>query len=405
MSLDLGPAVYSVSEISQLIQDLLASEPGLSALTVRGEISGWTRASSGHCYFALKDGTAVLQSVMFKPDAMRLRFVPQNGDMVRATGRIAYYQQRGQLQLYVTAMEPEGAGALHAAYERLRAQLAAEGLFDEARKQPLPRFPRRVAVITSPTGAAVQDMTRILRSRWPAVRVLIIPALVQGEQAAPSLVAGLQAAAAVGGVDLVLLGRGGGSLEDLWAFNEEAVVRAVAACPLPVVSAVGHETDVVLTDWAADVRAATPTHAAQLAVPVAADCAAAVEAPGARARQALAHRGTTARQRLSAILDRPAWRRPQALLDAPRQTIDELAVRLERAVAGRLIEARGRVEAQAQLLAALGPEAVLGRGYALLTRADDGRVVQCPTDLPAGAEGTVRLAHGRITVVSAGEKL
>ncbi|NWG75287.1 MAG: exodeoxyribonuclease VII large subunit, partial [Rubrivivax sp.] len=237
------PQPLTVSQVNARIAGWLRADDLLADCSVRGELSNWRRYSSGHCYFTLKDAGGELRGVMFRREAESLRFEPSDGLAVVADGRIDVYEKRGEYQLYARAMRPDGLGTLFEAFERLKAKLAGEGLFDPARKQPLPRFPRRVAVITSPSGAAVRDLCRILSQRWPAVRILLEPAVVQGAEAAGSLVTALERVQRAGGVDLVIIGRGGGSLEDLWAFNEEPVVRAVAACTIPIISAVGHETD------------------------------------------------------------------------------------------------------------------------------------------------------------------
>ena len=260
--------VLSVSQITGYLKSLLEGDPHLNPVFISGEISNFTdHYRSGHLYFSLKDEKAVLKAVMFSSSARRLRFRPSDGMKVLCRGRISLYEASGQYQLYVDDMQPDGLGALNLAYEQLKARLEKEGLFDAARKRPIPRYPRRVGVITSPTGAAVRDICQILGRRWPMAEIVFCPVLVQGEGAAPQLVEALARMNRIDGVDTIIIGRGGGSLEDLWAFNEESVARAVADSKIPVISAVGHETDFTICDFVADLRAPTPSAAAELAVP------------------------------------------------------------------------------------------------------------------------------------------
>ncbi|HHV93347.1 MAG TPA: exodeoxyribonuclease VII large subunit, partial [Firmicutes bacterium] len=271
-----GPPVYSVAEITRLLKRHIEDEPLFQYVTVCGEMSNFKHHTSGHMYFVLKDSESCLRCVMFRSYAGRLRFRPQDGLEVYATGAIGIYETGGVYQLYVQYLEPRGVGDLHLAFQQLKEKLQAEGLFDEARKRPIPFLPRRIGVVTSPTGAAVRDIITILHRRMPGVEILVAPALVQGKGAAASIVAALEALVQWGDVDVIIVGRGGGSMEDLWPFNEEVVARAVAACPVPVISAVGHETDFTICDFAADLRAPTPSGAAELAVPVAAELLAAL---------------------------------------------------------------------------------------------------------------------------------
>ncbi len=398
------PTAWTVAALTARIAAVLRADPELADCTVRGEISNWRRyGGSGHCYFTLKDAEAELRCVMFRREAETLRFEPSDGMAVQADGRVDVYEKRGEVQLYVRAMRHDGLGALYEAFERLKAKLAAEGLFDEARKRPLPRYPRRVAVITSPSGAAVRDMCRILHQRWPSVRVLLVPAVVQGAEAAASLVSALERVNRVGGVEVILFGRGGGSIEDLWAFCEEPVARAVAASAIPVISAVGHETDFTISDFVADVRAATPTHAAQMAVPDAAEEARKLTAQSRRLGAALSGRLAMLRQQSAAAAARLHLARPERQLALRQQATDDAGQRLDRALTGRLREARHRLDGLAGRLAALDPGSVLQRGYAILFRESDGAVVRSPAMLPAGAGGRVRTAGGELLVTARGE--
>ena len=388
----------TVTELTQHVARLLRNDDLLSGCTVRGELSNYRTYASGHHYFTLKDAGAELSCVMFRGDAQRLRFEPGDGQRVRAAGRVDVYEKRGQYQMYVSSLQHDGLGALYEAYELLRARLAEEGLFDEARKRPLPSYPERVAVITSPDGAAVRDMLRVLRQRWPGVRITLVPATVQGETAAASLVQGLRLANAVGDVDVILIGRGGGSIEDLWAFNEEPVARAIAASRVPVIAAVGHESDVTIADFVADLRAATPTHAAELAVPEREAVQRHVRQLGGRLAAGLRQRAAVARMRFEAAARRRCLAEPGWLFEQRAQRLDELSVGLSRALVQRVAMGTGRLERAAAKLEALNPEAVLGRGYAILTRADDGRVVRTPDQVSSGESAQVRLAGGTLMV-------
>ncbi|MED4602401.1 exodeoxyribonuclease VII large subunit, partial [Paenibacillus validus] len=262
-----GRTIYSIKELNRVIKNKLEADDALQNVWVRGEISNFTHHSSGHMYFTLKDADSRLKSIMFASYNQRLGFIPKEGTKVLACGNISVYERDGAYQFYVTQMQPDGIGSLYLAYEQLKKKLEAEGLFAPERKKPIPAFPRAIGVITSPTGAAVRDIIITLQRRYPSVPVLLYPVLVQGKQAAPSIVRAVEEMNRLNEVDVLIVGRGGGSLEELWAFNEEIVARAIYASVLPVISAVGHETDFTIADFVADLRAATPTAAAELAVP------------------------------------------------------------------------------------------------------------------------------------------
>ena len=428
--------ILSVSALTGLIKGALAE--AFPAVWVKGEVSGFKRHGSGHLYFSLKDDSALLGCVMWKGRAARLSFEPRDGAMVEAFGAVTVYEPQGRYQLVVDELRPAGIGALLLALEQLRQRLAAEGLFDEARKRRLPRYPARVGLVTSPSGAAVRDLVKVLRARWPAVRIVLAPVRVQGEGAAQEIAAAIERFDRYGRVDLLIVGRGGGSIEDLWAFNEEAVVRAIAACRLPVVSAVGHEVDVTLADLAADVRAATPSNAAELAVPDRADVARQVaqwrERLERTARQGLAAR----RQRLAALTERYGFRRQAEALGHLQQRVDELLDRLQDALRSLLGRARERVgrlatayglrewprtlevhrevlgdlreqldgaavraglarrsaaAALADRLRALSPRRVLERGYCLV-RTSEGTFVRVAAALATGQRLTIEFARG-----------
>ena len=387
--------VWSVGALVLAVADALAARFG--ACTVRGELSGFSRAASGHCYFTLKDADgaqAALRCAMFRRAAGLLDFAPRDGQQVELRGRLAVYEPRGELQFVAEAMRVLGAGSLYEQFLRLKAKLEAEGLFDAGRKRALPRFPQRIGVITSLGAAALHDVLTALARRAPQVQVIVYPSLVQGADAPPALAAALALAAQRREVDTLILARGGGSLEDLWSFNDERVVRAVAGSPIPIVCGVGHETDVTLADFAADLRAPTPTAAAELAAPVRDDALAQLDVLAQRARRHLRRRLDSEAQRLdqrALQLARPAQtlarraqqlqaldaRRSQAMRGAMRQAADELprlAERLRRGQAGVRAHAGLRLSVLAGRLEALDPGRVLSRGYAWITD-DSGRAV------------------------------
>ncbi|MFN8641367.1 MAG: exodeoxyribonuclease VII large subunit [Candidatus Binatia bacterium] len=371
-----GVPVLRVSELNRLLRACL--EADVPEVWVAGEISNLRVPTSGHSYFRLKDEDGQLAAVMFRSAARQLRFAPQDGMAVLAHGRVSLYEARGDLQLYVDVLEPRGVGSAQLALEQLKRRLADEGLFAAERKRQLPRWPRRVGVVTALTGAAVHDIVTTLRGRLPGVRVVVRPVPVQGLQAGGEIVAALGDLAGEPEVDVIIVGRGGGSIEDLWAFNEERVARAIAASPLPVVSAVGHEIDVTLADLAADCRAATPTAAAALVVPDGREVQQHLAQRSAALAAALRGHLQRRRERLSAL--GRLLRDPRQTLVRQRLRIDELGERGQRAVRGTLRAARARVVAAVERLQALSPLAVLDRGYAI-ARLPDGRVVRAATQL------------------------
>lgn len=386
--------VLSVSELNQQVR--LSLDTTFNTVWVAGEISNFRTPGSGHFYFSLKDARSQISAVMFRSANQHLRFRPQDGLEVIVRGRISLYEVRGDLQLYVDALEPRGLGELRLALEQLRQRLATEGLFDEARKRALPFWPRAIGIATALSGAAVHDMISTLRRRLPQVRVVIRPVRVQGREARYELVAALTDLNATAGVDVIIIGRGGGSLEDLWAFNEEMVVRAVARSRVPVVSAVGHEIDTTLTDLAADCRAATPTAAAALVVPQRSELQAALVHWNTRLARIVTHRVRHERRMLTACAARV--RHPRQLLAAQHLRLDELSERAERALTNRLRLVRGRLRAAAARLDALSPLAVLQRGYAIARRSDDGTVIRDAGALQVGDVLDLVLGKGAATV-------
>jgi exodeoxyribonuclease VII large subunit len=371
--------------------------PLLQNVQVRGELSNYKfHAPSGHHYFTLKDETGQLKAAMFRGDASRLRFRPADGMRVIARGQIRVFERQGQYQLYVADLRYDGTGALFAAFEALRRKLEQEGLFDRARKRPLPRFPACIGLVTSPTGAAVRDMTTILRRRWPGAEVILCPALVQGEEAADSLVRALRLMNQQERVEVILLGRGGGSLEDLTAFNEEKVARAIFASRRPVISAVGHETDVTIADLVADARAPTPSGAAEMAVPDRGEVIQHAASLAARLDLAWQRRVEAARQRLRALESRRVWTHPQEQWASRRQAVDELSERQRAALEGILSRQRERLTGLEQTLQALSPLQVLERGYSVFRRYPQGDVIRRLADVQVGERGEILLRDGRV---------
>ena len=387
--------IFSVSEANNFIKALLEQVPQLQEIYIRGEISNYKLYPSGHHYFTLKDAEGALRCVLFKGSALRLRFRPENGMKVIAFGRIGVFPRDGAYQLYVSDLTAEGVGDLHVAFEQLKAKLYAEGLFNPAHKKPLPPYPRTIAVITSPAGAAVHDMLRILRARWPLTEVKLLGVRVQGAEAPAEIVGALRYANAHRVADLIITGRGGGSIEDLWAFNDERVARAIYASEIPVISAVGHEPDVTIADYVADARASTPSNAAEIAVPEQNDIRARLDALERRMSKAQTARIEMLRSRLSALEGKRVLRDPMAFLADKRLLLDytqkNLASLAERQVAQR----RQRFAALCASLDAMSPLRVLARGYAV-ARTADGTVLRRADEVSAGETVHVTLAEGSL---------
>jgi len=392
----------SVSQLSLQIKESL--QASFSSVWVAGELSNVARPQSGHIYLTLKDEDAQLRGVMWRSAASRLKFDLQDGQEVACRGDIDVYPPRGTYQLIIRRIEPLGVGALQLALRQLQERLTTEGLFDSVHKKPLPQFPRRVAFVTSPTGAAVRDFLEVLRRRWRGIQVLVIPARVQGEGAAEDIVRGIQAANALAEPpDVLVVGRGGGSLEDLWCFNEESVVRAIFASQVPVVSAVGHEIDVTLSDLVADVRALTPSEAAELVVPSEEDIRGGLNSAKQRLAAALRSRATEARARLTAIAEHHAFRRPfERVHDLSRQ-LDDLELRATRGLRYTVSRSQERLRGLAGRLESLSPLAVLNRGYSVTQMADNGEVITNVDTLSVGDAINSRLARGQL--VSRVEKI
>ncbi len=385
--------ILSPSQLNTLARDLL--EGSFPLVWVEGELSGVARPASGHLYFCLKDARAQVRCAMFKPKSTWLKFAPREGIKVLARGRVTLYEARGEYQMVLDHMEEAGEGALRRAFEELKARLQAEGLFDEARKRPLPAYVRRLAVITSPTGAAVRDVLSVLGRRFGLVEVDVLPTQVQGATAAAQIVQMLRKAAASGRYDVVLLARGGGSLEDLWAFNDEALARAIAASPVPVVSAIGHETDFSLSDFAADLRAPTPSAAAELLVPHADDLRRRLKALDQRLVAVQRHKLRQAAQRADRASLRLQALRPQARLQLLCQRQSEALRRLAAAWNRREEQERSRLRELARSLSAISPLATVARGYSILQR-EDGRVVRAVEDVASGDRVDARVTNGTL---------
>jgi exodeoxyribonuclease VII large subunit len=389
----LPPQMLTVSQLTAQIKDLL--ESAFPSVWVSGEVSNFSRPQSGHCYFTLKDDQSQIRCVMWRGAAARLKFDMADGLEVICRGHLDVYGPRGSYQLVVEELQPKGVGALELALRKLCEKLAAEGLFDPARKRRLPAFPQRVAFVTSPTGAAVRDFLEVLRRRWRGVDVLVIPARVQGEGAAAEIVAGIRAANRLAPPpDVLVIGRGGGSLEDLWSFNEEPVVRAIAASRIPTVSAVGHEIDVTLADLAADVRALTPSEAAERVVPAAEELLARMRSHRDRLWSSVSRPLALARARLETIAAHRPFRRPFDLVQDRGRRLDELAARAATGLRAIVHQRQRRFARVAGQLESLSPLAVLNRGYTITQDATTGRVLREGRELTVGQALVTRFARG-----------
>ena len=390
----------TVTEFTRRVRRLLEGERSLSDVWVQGEMSNFSRPASGHLYFTLKDAGASLRSVMWKGDALRVRSIPfQDGMSVEAHGKIGLYEPSGQYQLIVDLLRPAGEGALYAEFMRLKALLEAQGLFAPQRKRPLPELPRVIGIVTSPTGAALQDMLNVLQRRLPLVEVVLAPSLVQGGEAPTAILQALQKLNTTVRPDVILLARGGGSIEDLWAFNDERVVRAVVESQAPVITGVGHETDFTLVDFASDLRAPTPTAAAELATPITIfDLATALRTDRLRLNDLLNNQVAERRAELESLNAGLRFYSPARRLQIETQRLDDLLRRAARAQAQRLTLQSAHLAGVSRRLESLSPLAVLRRGYSVLTRIEDGKIVQSAEQAPAGTQLSARLAQGTISV-------
>ena len=388
-------AVHSVSEINRYLKNLIAGESPLQNMLVRGEISNFKQYPSGHCYFTLKDKASALKCVMFRSFAQHLRFLPSNGQQVIAGGSLAVYEPDGVYQLYAESLVPEGTGDLALAFEQLKEKLSAEGLFDEVHKKPLPRFPRRIGVVTSLAGAVLRDIYHVSSRRWPMVQLVLYPVQVQGEGAAKQIAEAIAFFNRSCPVDTLIVGRGGGSMEDLQAFNEESVVRAVFASKIPVISAVGHETDFTLIDFVSDKRAATPSQAAELAVPDRAELQRYVQLLSSRLRKVTENYLEERREKLWHLMQRPALKEPQKLLAARRQRLDMAVLKLQQNARSALTERQHSLEVAMEKLEILSPVQVLRRGYGLVEQ--ERHVLTSVKEVKVGSSIKITLKDGSLS--------
>jgi exodeoxyribonuclease VII large subunit len=387
--------VYSVSQINRYIKDMMDGDDLLSGLLIRGEISNYKKYPSGHHYFSLKDEQGALRCVMFRSDASRLRFQPANGMRVVAFGRITVFPRDGQYQLYCNELLADGVGDLSIAFEQLKERLGKEGLFAQEAKQPLPRFPNKIALITSPAGAAVRDMIRVLGARWPMAQVLVVPVRVQGAEAPGEIAAAIHAINNRADIDLIITGRGGGSIEDLWAFNEEIVARAIYISNIPVISAVGHEPDVTIADYVADLRAATPSNAAELAVPDQLEMRALIDQLRTRMIRAAQRRLAENRKDLERLRNARVLQNMKAPIEDSRMLLDHQQRRLSAAYMDRIRAGRAELARLCAGLDAMSPLKVLARGYAIVRGTED--VVTSIEQAEPGDVLAVRLTDGELT--------
>lgn len=378
----------SITQLNEYIKLLVDSSTPLNDVYLRGEISNFTNHRTGHFYFTLKDANSSISAVMFRSDASYVRFVPQNGMKVLVSGRVSVFVRDGKYQIYVTSMEPDGIGSLYLAYEQLKSKLAGEHLFDEAFKKPLPRFPRRVGIITSATGAAIRDILNISKRRSPATEIILFPALVQGDGAPEQLIAGIDYFNATESVDVIILGRGGGSLEDLWAFNNEALARTVFASDIPIVSAVGHEIDFTICDFVADMRAPTPSAAAELVFPDTAETLYRLESAKKRMHLALSRRIANYQDRIAKLSASGFMRSPKNMVDDKRMMLIASTDRLDRSIKNCLNGWKNQLAVKAGKLQALSPLAVISRGYSAIYDQDNA-IVKSVNDV--NKDDTVKL--------------
>lgn len=392
--------VLSITQVNEYIRGKMDQDQLLVQLAVRGEISNYKMYPSGHHYFTLKDENAALKCVMFKASAARLRFRPENGMKVIAMGRITVYPRDGAFQLYCSAMSMDGVGDLYAAFEQLKAKLAAQGLFAPEHKKPLPPFPGTIGIVTSSAGAAIHDMLRILNKRYPLTRVRLFPVRVQGAEAPGEIAAAIRYANHYRLADLLIVGRGGGSIEDLWAFNDERVAYAIYESRIPIISAVGHEPDVTISDYVADLRAATPSNAAELAVPDQAALLQNMDAAASAMASALAGRLRHARQRLAVLSQSPALISPTGYLEQRGKNLEHLKTRLIAAQTQQLQHKRQRFIAATSKLDAMSPLKVLSRGYSIVN-ADNGNILRSVYQTAPGGKIRVTLSDGSLSAVVA----
>jgi len=392
---ELQPKIWEVWQLTAHIKQLLTGDKTLAWITVRGEITNLSRSSAGHIYFGLKDEKAYLKCVAFRSAAQQLTDQPKDGEVALASGRIGLYEAGGNYQLYVENLILAGKGELYLAFERLKKKLAAEGLFDDERKKPLPEFPRVVGLVTSPSGAAVRDVLRVSGERSPHVKIIISPALVQGDTAPQSIIAAMDRLERIGGIDMIIIARGGGSFEDLNCFNNEALARHIAACSQPTVSAIGHETDFTICDFVADFRAPTPTGAAQMVLPDRDALLEEVDGFISKTAEIISRMAVTCRRELKNLMGRLSQFKPLDKIAQARQRLDEIIARASRALAADIRHMRSEIKGAVSRIMALDPRAVLERGYAI-AYGPDGKVLTDSKSVTAGDEMSVKLKRGKV---------
>ena len=391
-------SIMSVSELNSYVKRMFDTNRLLTAVTVRGEVSNFVfHRASGHLYFSLKDGESQIKAVMFRSAATSLKFNINNGMRVIVSGAVSVYVGTGSYQIYVKSVQPDGIGALYLAYEQLRRRLGEEGLFSDEYKKPIPNLPRTVGVITSATGAAVRDIINVIGRRYPLADIYLYPSLVQGDGAEESLISALDFLDRSGLADLIIIGRGGGSIEDLWAFNGERLARRIFSAKTPIISAVGHETDFTICDFVADLRAPTPSAAAELAVPDIAELLLRIDSFGTRAASALSARIAEAKQRLTRLSQREFFVAPNTLFDGRKRETKALSDALSGAYIDMVNAFRARISVSAGKLEALSPLSVLSRGYSVVEK--DGKIIKHTSSLASGDEIIVRLSDGKFNAV------
>ncbi|MCI8703343.1 MAG: exodeoxyribonuclease VII large subunit [Anaerotignum sp.] len=399
----IAPKVFTVGQINRYIKNLLENDFILNSLLVQGEISNFKAHSSGHWYFTLKDATGALSCMIFRQDAEEIPFLPENGMQVILYGRVSLYERTGQYQLYGEFMEPVGMGALQMAFEQMKEKLAAEGLFDADFKREMPAHAKCIAVVTSPVGAAVRDVIQIVKRRDPRVKIAVFPTLVQGEKAAEDIVRSLRLANEWGGADVIILGRGGGSMEDLWPFNEEKVARAIFASEIPVISAVGHETDFTITDFVSDLRAPTPSAAAELATAIPLESRIAMlEGMQERLWRDVSAAMVSSRRRLEFLKERPVLKRPLEKLHQLRVDVEGQSRAMQRETMQRLEKNAGRLAAAQARLESVSPFSVMKRGYAMILN-EAGQPLTAAADAREGQKLQIEMRDGRLYAAVTGK--
>lgn len=388
--------ILTVTQLNEHIKSLLDADPFIANVYVRGELSNYKIYPSGHHYLTIKDEQSSLKCVMFRGSASKLRFRPESGMKVIALGRVSVYARDGAYQLYVNALTPDGVGDLQVAFEQLKEKLYKEGLFAPEHKKPIPRYPIRIGVVTSSAGAAVHDIIRVLRKRWPVGKILLLPVRVQGVEAPPEIVGAIRYANAHKVSDVLIVGRGGGSMEDLWAFNDERVARAIYDSEIPVISAVGHEPDVTIADFVADLRAATPSNGAELCAPDISELIEYLDSAGERSYNAVMGKIEALRDRLDSYAEKRVMQDPKNYVEDRRINLEHLRARMAGAVSFNVSRQKERFSASAAKLDALSPLKVLGRGYAIAVKSD-GKAIKTAKDVSSGEEIEVRLQKDSIS--------